>query len=126
MDRIDIQLRVSRVTAVRLRLGDESPAITSATSRQRVTEARAAASARLDHTPWRLNSEVPGVWLRSRDRRLSPATTSSIDRALERGGLTMRGYDRVLRLGWSIADLAGAAIPTAEHIGRALYLRRAL
>ena len=126
MDRIDIQLRVSRVTAVRLRLGDESPTITSAAARQRVTEARSAAAARLDHTLWRLNSEVPGVWLRSRERRLSPATTSSIDRALERGGLTMRGYDRVLRLGWSIADLAGAAIPTADHIGRALYLRRAL
>ena len=126
MDRIDIQLRVSRVTAVRLRLGDESPTITSAAARQRVTEARSAAASRLDHTLWRLNSEVPGVWLRSRERRLSPATTSSIDRALERGGLTMRGYDRVLRLGWSIADLAGAAIPTADHIGRALYLRRAL
>ncbi len=126
MDRIDIQLRVSRVTAVRLRLGDENPTITSAAARQRVTDARAAAAARLEHTPWRLNSQVPGAWLRSRERRLSPATTVSIDRALERGGLTMRGYDRVLRLGWSIADLAGAAIPTADHIGRALYLRRAL
>ena len=126
MDRIDIQLRVSRVTAVRLRLGDETPAITSAEARQRVTDARAAAAGRLAHTPWRLNSEVPGAWLRGRERRLGPATTSSIDRALERGGLTMRGYDRVLRLGWSIADLAGAAIPTADHIGRALYLRRAL
>jgi magnesium chelatase family protein len=30
--------------------------------------------------------------------RLAPATTASIDRALERGGITMRGYDRVLRL----------------------------
>jgi magnesium chelatase family protein len=38
----------------------------------------------------------------------------------------MRGYDRVLRLGWSLADLAGATCPTADHIGRALYLRRAL
>ena len=126
MDRIDIQLRVSRVTAVRLRLGDESPSFTSATARQRVTDARAAAAERLGQTPWRLNSEVPGAWLRSRERRLGPETTSSIDRALERGGLTMRGYDRVLRLGWSIADLAGAVIPTTDHIGRALYLRRAL
>jgi hypothetical protein len=98
MDRIDIQLRVSRVTAVRLRLGDETPTITSAAARRRVTDARSAADGRLQHTPWRLNSEVPGAWLRSRERRLSAATTVSIDRALERGGLTMRGYDRVLRL----------------------------
>ena len=126
MDRIDIQLRVSRVTAVRLRLGDEYPSITSAAARQRVTDARQTSAERLSETPWRLNSEVPGAWLRGKDRRLSPSTTASIDRALERGGLTMRGYDRVLRLGWSIADLAGAATPTADHIGRALYLRRAL
>jgi magnesium chelatase family protein len=126
MDRIDIQLRVSRVTAVRLRLGDENPSASTAAARRRVTDARAAAAERLAGTPWRLNSQVPGAWLRSRERRLGPATTASIDRALERGGLTMRGYDRVLRLGWSVADLAEATIPTADHIGRALYLRRAL
>jgi magnesium chelatase family protein len=57
---------------------------------------------------------------------LSVATTASIDRALERGGITMRGYDRVLRVGWTLADLDGATSPTADHIGRALYLRKAL
>jgi magnesium chelatase family protein len=38
----------------------------------------------------------------------------------------MRGYDRVLRLGWTLADLDGATTPGADHIGRALYLRRAM
>jgi magnesium chelatase family protein len=38
----------------------------------------------------------------------------------------MRGYDRVLRVGWTIADLEGATAPTADHIGRALYLRKAM
>jgi magnesium chelatase family protein len=38
----------------------------------------------------------------------------------------MRGYDRVLRLAWTIADVDGAARPTAEHIGRALFLRRGI
>ena len=126
MDRVDIKLRVSRVTAVRLRLADELPKTTSAVARLRVAAARAAAVERLALTPWRLNSEVSGTWLRGKERRPSPAATASIDRALERGGLTMRGYDRVMRLGWSIADLAGSTVPTAEHISRALYLRRAL
>jgi magnesium chelatase family protein len=58
--------------------------------------------------------------------RLPPAVTADIDRALERGGITMRGYDRVLRLAWTIADLEGAARPTAGHVGQALYLRRAI
>ncbi|MCU1413134.1 MAG: Mg chelatase-like protein [Microbacteriaceae bacterium] len=125
LDRIDIQLRIARVTAARLRLGDEGSRLSSAEARQRVGRARELAYARLRETPWRLNSEVSGAWLRAPGRRLPPATTAAIDRALERGGLTMRGYDRVLRLGWTIADLDGAERPGADHIGRALYLRRA-
>jgi len=88
--------------------------------------ARAAAADRLADTPWRLNSQVPGAWLRGPAQRLPLAVTSSIDRALERGAITMRGYDRVLRLAWTIADLAGASQPTADHLGQALYLRKAM
>jgi magnesium chelatase family protein len=58
--------------------------------------------------------------------RLPPATTAAIDRALERGLLTMRGYDRVLRLAWTVADLDGATSPSADHVAHALFLRRAL
>jgi magnesium chelatase family protein len=124
LDRIDIQLRISRITAAKLRLGDELPRRHSADARARVNDARRAATERLAATPWRLNSQVSGAWLRAPGQRLGPTTTAAIDRALERGGLTMRGYDRVLRLGWTVADLEGAVRPTGEHIGRALYLRR--
>ena len=126
LDRIDIQLRIPRVTAARLRMGDERPRVTSAEARARVVAARAIALERLRDTPWRLNSQVPGSWLRAPGRRLGASTTAAIDRALEKGGLTMRGYDRVLRLGWTIADLDGVQRPGADQIGRALYLRRAV
>ncbi len=126
LDRIDIQLRVSRITAAQLKLADEIPRVSSADARRQVAVARAAAAERLDGTPWSLNSEVPGTWLRSKRMRLSADTTAPIDRALERGGITMRGYDRVLKVGWSIADLDGASLPSPDHIGRALYLRRAM
>jgi len=126
LDRIDIQLRVQRITSAHMRLATETPALTTAEARARVIEARALAAERLADTPWSLNSHVPGAWLRGQGMRLPVATTASIDRALERGGITMRGYDRVLRVGWSLADLDGAARPTADHIGRALYLRKAL
>ena len=126
LDRIDIQLRIARVTAARLRLDGDTPRLATMDARARVVAARAVAAERLRETSWKLNSEVPGAWLRAPERRLGPATTASIDRALERGGLTMRGYDRVLRLGWTLADLDGASVPGADQIGRALYLRRAL
>jgi magnesium chelatase family protein len=44
---------------------------------------------------------------------------------LERGVLTARGYDRVLRLAWTLADLAGRDQPGADDIGQALSLRQA-
>ncbi|WP_165066856.1 YifB family Mg chelatase-like AAA ATPase [Marisediminicola senii] len=129
LDRVDIQLRVSRITSAQLRVArDESarPRLSTAMARERVIQARARTRQRLAGTPWKLNSEVPGAWLRGPDVRLDVSTTRSIDRALERGGLTMRGYDRVLRIGWTLADIDGAERPTADHIGRALYLRRAI
>ena len=43
--------------------------------------------------------------------------------ALERGDLSLRGVDRVLRLAWTLADLEGAEALTLTHIGTALALR---
>jgi magnesium chelatase family protein len=126
LDRIDIQLRINRITAAQLRLSNESPRLSTAQARERVVEARSAAKERLADTPWLVNSQVPGSWLRNGNVRLGATVTASIDRALERGGLTMRGYDRVLRVGWTLADLDGVSSPGADHIGRALYLRRAM
>jgi len=126
LDRIDIQFRLQRITAAQLRLADEGARVSTPLARARVLAARGAAASRLAGTPWRLNSQVPGASLRGPGMRLGPSITASIDRALERGGITMRGYDRVLRLAWTVADLAGASRPDADHIGQALYLRRAI
>jgi len=126
LDRIDIQVRVQRITSARVRVSEGEPRLSTREGRTRVLAARAAAGARLGGTPWTLNSHVPGTWLRGTRMRLAAATTASIDRALERGGITMRGYDRVLRLSWTLADLDGEPIPSADHVGRALYLRKAM
>jgi magnesium chelatase family protein len=95
-------------------------------TRARVATARATAADRLSSTPWSLNAHVTGAWLRSPQMRLSSTVTAPIDRALERGGITMRGYDRVLRVAWTLADIDGVPVPVADHIGRALYLRKAM
>ncbi|AWF98607.1 YifB family Mg chelatase-like AAA ATPase [Clavibacter michiganensis] len=124
MDRMDIRLGVRRVTtAVHLAAGD-APRVTTATARARVAAARAAAAERWAATPWRTNAHASGTWLR-REARIARGATASLDRALDRGLLTMRGYDRVLRIGWTLADLEGASSPDADHLGRALLLRGA-
>jgi magnesium chelatase family protein len=36
----------------------------------------------------------------------------------------MRGYDRVLKVAWTVADLEGASSPGASHVGTALFFRQ--
>jgi magnesium chelatase family protein len=124
LDRVDIQLDVPRVTAAQLRLSGEEPVTTSVEAQARVLAARRRAAGRFARTPWRLNAHAPGSWLRG-DGAPLPGATAGLDRALERGALTMRGYDRVLRVAWTLADLDGVDRPGADQIGRALHLRKA-
>jgi magnesium chelatase family protein len=123
LDRIDIQLRVPRVTAAQVRMASELTTVTSATARSRVLTARAVAAERWRGTGWRVNAHVPGPRLRAPGMRLAAGATSTIDRALERGAITMRGYDRVLRVAWTLSDLAGRGAPDADDVGHALSLR---
>ena len=123
LDRIDLQVTVPRLSrAVR----DASTAgVTSATVRDRVMEARSRSADRLRDTPWSAMGEAQGTWLR-RTHPLSQEVTQVIDIALQRGLITMRGYDRVLRLAWTIADLDQVAKPGADHLARALAFRKAM
>ncbi|PJJ63593.1 YifB family Mg chelatase-like AAA ATPase [Compostimonas suwonensis] len=126
LDRIDIHLQLRRISATQLRVSTEQARLTTLDARARVRTARDQAAERLASTPWSLNSQVPGPWLRGRQMVLPPGTTTALDRALERGALTMRGYDRVLKVAWTLSDLDGAQRPGGDHIGRALYLRKGI
>ncbi|MCU1482447.1 MAG: ATP-binding protein [Subtercola sp.] len=126
LDRIDIQVQVRRVTAGELRTAQLEPRLTTAKARSQVAAARRRMAERLVDTPWSLNNQVSGEWLRAGPRRLGIDVTASLDRALERGGITMRGYDRILRVAWTLADIDDADQPDLDHVGRALYLRKSL
>lgn len=122
-DRVDIEIQVARVAASRATSAERS-GVSTADARQRVLEARERAAHRLRGTPWRLNGDVPGTWLRQGQHRIGVEARAPLDRALERGILTLRGYDRVLRLAWTMADLAGLDAPGREQVGRALYMKK--
>ncbi len=123
LDRIDIELALTRVTVTDLR-GDAAVHITSALARERVVAARDRAARRLRNTPWRTNGEVSGSWLRDGPFAPTAQTRRPLDMALRSGGLTLRGYDRVLRVAWSVADLEQHDTPTLDDVGRALYLKK--
>ena len=93
----------------------------SAVVAERVRRARERAAARLSGTPWRLNAQVPGSELR---RGFAPAPTAlaPLERAMDLGRISARGADRVIRLSWTLADLAGIDRPGLAEIGYALGL----
>lgn len=106
-------------------LTDQSKAEPSETVAKRVARAREAAAARWAEAGqgWRLNSEVPGPALRSPEWRLSPKVTRSADELLLKERITARGYDRILKLSWTIADLAEHDGPREEDVAAASQLR---
>ena len=121
LDRVDLQVRMDPVSRAEL-LADRRHVEHSATVAARVIVARSSAAERLAGSPWRTNSDIPGRELRD---RWAPVRTALVaaERALDAGRLSARGLDRVLRVAWTLADLAGRSRPTADDIDEALYLR---
>jgi len=124
LDRVDIELPIRRVSTV----GAEPPGSrqTSAEARERVARARESAVRRLRGTPWRRNVDVAGAWLRDGPAAPEPTVRRPLDAALERGALTLRGYDRVLRVAWTLADLDERTRLEASDIGRALFMKKGI
>ncbi|MEO6143344.1 MAG: ATP-binding protein, partial [Dermatophilaceae bacterium] len=120
LDRVDLQLQMRAVS----RVGLFAPTgETSAQVAARVATARSLQAERLTSTPWRLNGDIPGPMMREGFLKLPVAATIDLERALERGILTLRGYDRVLKLAWTVTDLAGGGAPNRDDVGLALTLR---
>lgn len=122
LDRVDIQLQVERVSLAEF--GQAGAQEDTASVAARVRNARGRQLERLMPFGLETNSQVPGRVLRG-ELRLAPAATRILDHALERGVLTARGYDRVLRLAWTLADLGHRERPDTNDIGQALGLRQA-
>ncbi|MFC3575310.1 YifB family Mg chelatase-like AAA ATPase [Streptomyces yaanensis] len=121
LDRVDLRVEVDPVTRAEL-TERGARGESTATVADRVREARERTAARLAGTPWRTNSEVPGRELRNRWYAASGAMDEA-ERHLERGVLTARGLDRVLRVAWTVADLVGHDRPGATDVALALQLR---
>ena len=120
LDRIDVQVKLLPVASSAL-LSDLA-AEPSTVVAKRVAAAREAATARWPGGV--RNADVSGRTLRERRWRLPRTVTGQLARALDHGGLSARGYDRVLKTAWSIADLDGRARPDAGDVSEALELRK--
>ena len=118
LDRVDVKVTLLPVGRAEL-LSDQHLTESSAVVAERVVAARQRASHRLRGTGWRLNAEVPGSAIRRRFRPAAGAL-SPLETAMDRGQLSARGADRILRMSWTLADLAGVARPRLDEVGAAL------
>jgi magnesium chelatase family protein len=124
IDRIDLRVDVTPVGPGELLdaaaggQGGESTALVA----QRVVQARERAVHRFAGTPWRCNAQVPGQVLRSR-WPLAVDALATAERALRAGTLSARGLDRVIRVAWTVADLAGLDRPDRAAVDTALGFR---
>lgn len=121
IDRIDLQLTLARLrrSDMTSAQGQESTALVAA----RVGRARQAQRDRLGRWGHELNAEVPAELFKG-PLRLPRRMSADLDRAMDNNVLTARGYNKVLRVAWTIADLAGQSAPDRDCVGLALAYRQ--
>ncbi|OON31667.1 MULTISPECIES: YifB family Mg chelatase-like AAA ATPase [Micromonospora] len=122
LDRIDVQVTLPPLRAAEL-MEAGATGESSATVAARVAAARRAAADRWAGSGWRVNAEVPGPWLRRPPWRLPGRDTRELRGRLDSGSLSARGFDRVVRMAWTIADLDGRDRPHADDVREAMQLR---
>ncbi len=121
LDRVDIQLQVNKLQLSQL--ASTEPRESSAQVAGRVLLARNIAGDRLKQWGLVHNADLSGRILRG-PLRLGGHHTALLDKAMGTGALSARGYDRVLRLAWTVADLQGRERPGSDDVGLALTLRQ--
>jgi len=120
LDRVDVKVELLPVGRAEL-LSDRQLAEPSAVVAVRVAQARQRATRRLEGTRWRLNAQIPGAELR-RSFRPAPGALIPVERAMDLGEISARGVDRIVRMSWTLADLAGVDTPGQDEVAYALGL----
>ena len=121
MDRIDLHVEVAPVAFDQLsRRADGAP---SDAVRARVETARAVQARRFEEVAGVFCNAQMGSRLVREHAALDAAGQHLMKMAIQRLGLSARAYDRILKVGRTVADLAGAAAIGPEHLSEAIQYR---
>lgn len=125
LDRVDLRVRLDPPvdSAPDAFASDASAPEVGAIARARVREARSRAAQRWSAHGGSTNADVPRAAFTRLEFRLPRSVTAPVDRALEMGAVSGRGWVRTLRVAWTLADLAGLARPGRDEITEALEFR---
>ncbi len=120
LDRIDIHVEVASISENELM--NRGRGESSASIRERVSNARRLQLERFRGTKIRTNSEMTGRLMQD-FCALGKHAKAMLRLAISELNLSARAYDRILRVARSIADLEEAPDITAEHITEAIQYR---
>ena len=121
LDRIDIQIELPSLSYDELADKGQTGE-TSAVIRERVVAARKLALDRMKDDHLFCNAQLDAAGIR-KYCPIDEKASALLNSAYERLGLSARGYDRVLRLARTIADLDHSENILSQHIAEAIQLR---
>jgi magnesium chelatase family protein len=122
LDRMDIQIELPSLTYDEISATDQR-AERSEVIRERVTAAREFAARRMKDRPdVHCNAQLDPAGIQ-KYCVLEPDASALLKAAYDRMGLSARGYDRILRVARTIADLDKSDTIRASHIAEAIQLR---
>ncbi|MHC1746181.1 MAG: YifB family Mg chelatase-like AAA ATPase [Negativicutes bacterium] len=120
LDRIDLHVHVPRLNYQEMI--DSSQQESSAIIRQRVENARVRQLNRLKKYGLFCNAQMGRRHLKA-TCSLLPEAELLLKQAFEKMNLSARGYDRIIKVGRTIADLANEDKISASHIAEAIHFR---
>jgi len=120
LDRIDIHVDVPAVPYKDLK--GESIAGSSKEIRERVTAARRIQSKRFSKAKIYCNAQMSSRHIK-KYCKIDETSSSLFEKAVDRLGLSVRAYKRILKIARTIADLEGVDNIQAEHVSEAIQYR---